>query len=65
MYLVKVDPREGRLVEAKLVPMQVRRFRQSHASAADAAWLCTLLNCLGAPLGTQVQLERDHSLTLR
>jgi poly-gamma-glutamate capsule biosynthesis protein CapA/YwtB (metallophosphatase superfamily) len=65
IYLVKVDPKQGQLVEVRLVPTQVRRFRLNRASAADAQWLYTLLNRLGAPFATQVQLESDHSLTLR
>jgi len=65
MYLVKVDPRQGQLVEARLVPMKLRRFRLNSASAADADWLCDLVNRLGAPFATQARLENDHSLTLR
>jgi poly-gamma-glutamate capsule biosynthesis protein CapA/YwtB (metallophosphatase superfamily) len=65
MYLVRVDTRQGRLVEARLVPLQVRRFRLNLASEADARWLCDLLNRQGAPFGTRGQLENDSSLTLR
>jgi poly-gamma-glutamate synthesis protein (capsule biosynthesis protein) len=65
MYLAKVDPREGGLVEARLVPMQSRRFRLNRASEADAKWLRGLLNRLGAPFGTQARLESDNSLTLQ
>jgi poly-gamma-glutamate synthesis protein (capsule biosynthesis protein) len=65
MYLFRVDPRAGRLVEARLVPLRSRRFRLARASAADAEWLCDLLNRLGGPLGTQVRLEGDHGMTLR
>jgi poly-gamma-glutamate synthesis protein (capsule biosynthesis protein) len=64
MYLVQVDPEQGRLVEVRLVPLQVRRFRLNHASETDAKWLGALLNRLGAPFGTQVQWEGDHSMTL-
>jgi poly-gamma-glutamate capsule biosynthesis protein CapA/YwtB (metallophosphatase superfamily) len=64
MYLVRVDPRRGRLGEVRLVPMQARRFRLHHASAADARWLCDLLTRLGAPFGTRVQLAADNSMTL-
>ena len=64
MYLAQVDPREGRLVGLRLVPLQARRFRLSRVSAADARWLCELLNRLGAPFGTHVQLEDDNSMTL-
>ncbi len=65
IYLVKVDPKQGWLVEGRLVPMQVRRFWLNRPSPAAVQWLCTLLNRLGAPFATRVQLERDHSLTLR
>lgn len=65
MYLIRVDPQSGRLEEARLVPMQARRFRLNRAAEADANWLCDLLNRLGAPRGTQVQLEGDNSMLLR
>jgi len=65
MYLVEVDPRQGQLLKARLVPMQVRRFRLNRASAEDSQWLCDLLNRLGAPFDTRAQLESDHSLTLQ
>ncbi len=65
MYLVQVAPQQGRLVEVRLVPLQARRFRLSRVSAADAQWLCDLLNSLGVRFGTQVQLESDNSLTLQ
>jgi poly-gamma-glutamate synthesis protein (capsule biosynthesis protein) len=64
MYLIALSPGEGRLLEARLVPMQVRQFRLCRAGEADARWLGDLLNRLGAPLGTQVQRE-EGSLTLR
>ena len=64
-YLATVDPRRGRLVGVRLVPMQVRKFRLNRASDADAKWLCDLVSELGAPSGTRAQLESDNSLTLR
>jgi poly-gamma-glutamate synthesis protein (capsule biosynthesis protein) len=65
MYLVKVDPREGSLIEARLLPMQSRRFRLGRVSAEDSQWLCDLLNRLGGPFGTHVELLDDESLILR
>jgi poly-gamma-glutamate synthesis protein (capsule biosynthesis protein) len=65
MYLVKVDPSEGRLVEARLVPLQSRRFRLRRVSAADAKWLCDLLNSLGVRFATQVELNDDNSMFCR
>lgn len=65
MYLVKVDPRQGQLVEVRMIPMRLRRFRLNRASTTDAQWLHNLLNRLGAPFGAQTQLESDYSLTLQ
>jgi poly-gamma-glutamate capsule biosynthesis protein CapA/YwtB (metallophosphatase superfamily) len=65
MYLVKVDPGGGRLVETRLVPLQSRRFRLRRVSAADAKWLCDLLNTLGVPFATQVELNDDNSMILQ
>jgi poly-gamma-glutamate synthesis protein (capsule biosynthesis protein) len=65
MVLAGVNLEDGRLVELRLVPLQVRRFRLNRAAESDAEWLCDLLNRLGAPLGTLVQQEGDNSLTLR
>jgi poly-gamma-glutamate synthesis protein (capsule biosynthesis protein) len=65
MYLARLDPQEGRLVELRLVPMQSRRFRLSRASEEDAKWLQGLLSRLGERFGTHVQMEGDNSLTIR
>jgi poly-gamma-glutamate synthesis protein (capsule biosynthesis protein) len=64
-YFVRVDPREGRLVGARLVPFRSRRFRLGRVRGEDAAWLCGLLNRLGEPFGTRAELEGDDSMTLR
>jgi len=64
MYLVDVDSESGRLLSARLVPMQMRRFRLEHTSAADAAWLCHLLNEVGTQFTTHARLEKDNSFTL-
>lgn len=65
MFLVSLAPRQGRLVEARLIPLQVRQFRLHHASKSDATWLCDLLNRLGASSGTRLEMEGNHSMTLR
>jgi poly-gamma-glutamate capsule biosynthesis protein CapA/YwtB (metallophosphatase superfamily) len=64
MYLVEVDSTNGKLIAARLVPMQMRRFRLERVSAADAKWLCQLLNELGKPFGTAATLDQDNSLSL-
>ncbi|PYI96292.1 MAG: poly-gamma-glutamate biosynthesis protein [Verrucomicrobia bacterium] len=64
MYFVEVDSDSGELIAARLVPMQMRRFRLERASAADSKWLCDLLNKLGAKFNTRVNLQNDNSLVL-
>ena len=65
MYLVELDSQSGQLVSARMVPMQMRRFRLERTSAADASWLCDLLNTLGMPFGTTARLEPDNSMILQ
>ena len=62
MYLVELDSGSGELIAARLVPMQMRRFRLERASAADSKWLWNLLNELGKPFGTALRLQEDNSL---
>jgi poly-gamma-glutamate synthesis protein (capsule biosynthesis protein) len=64
MYLATLAPQEGRLLEARLVPLQIRRFRLNRAPPQDAKWLCDLLNRLGSSLGTRVQMEDDGRMSL-
>jgi poly-gamma-glutamate synthesis protein (capsule biosynthesis protein) len=64
MYLVELDSDSGELIAARLVPMQMRRFRLERASVADSRWLCDLLNKLGAKFNTRVKLQSDNSLEL-
>jgi poly-gamma-glutamate capsule biosynthesis protein CapA/YwtB (metallophosphatase superfamily) len=64
MYLVDVDSASGELINARLVPMQMRRFRLERASATDAGWLSKLLNQLGKRFATQTCLESDNNLSL-
>jgi poly-gamma-glutamate capsule biosynthesis protein CapA/YwtB (metallophosphatase superfamily) len=64
MYLVQVDPRDGRLASGRFVPMQVRRLQLNRASAADARLLHLLLNRLGEPFATEVELADDNTMNL-
>jgi poly-gamma-glutamate synthesis protein (capsule biosynthesis protein) len=64
MYLVQMDSQQGHMMAAEMVPMQMRRFRLSRASAVDAGWICALLNRLSASFGTQVRLVQDKSMVL-
>ena len=64
MYLIELDSCSGELIAARLVPMRMRGFKLERASAADARWLCNLLNQLGAQFSTGATLEKDNSLIL-
>jgi len=64
MHLVELDSDSGELIAARLVPMQMHRFRLQRASAADAKWLSDLLNKLGTKFNTRVKLQSDNSLKL-
>ena len=64
IYLVNVDPQNGQLVSARLVPMQMRRFRLERVSVSDAKSVCNLLNELGKDSGTGARLEDDNRLIL-
>src|SRR6266480_4194242 len=64
MYLVDMDSQGGQLLSARLVPMNMQRFRLERTSASDAKWLCNLLNELGKPFATMTHLGEDNTLTL-
>ena len=62
MYLIELDSCSGELIAARLVPMRMRRFRLERASAADARWLCNLLNQLGKQFSTGCNLGERQQL---
>ncbi len=64
MYLVRLDPADGRLLEARLVPVTMRGLRLQRGSAADAEGILQLLNTLGARFSTRVHRRQDDSLIL-
>jgi len=64
MYLVELDSSNGELINARLVPMQMRHFRLERASVADTKWLCNLLSQPGERFGTWIGLGGDNSMTL-
>ena len=64
LYLLRIDPRRGRLVQAKLVPLQMSRFRLQRASDAEVGWAHQRLNELGSPFGTSLQRDPENHLIL-
>jgi poly-gamma-glutamate synthesis protein (capsule biosynthesis protein) len=65
MYLADVDARDGRLVQTRLVPLHLERFRMNRASKDDALWLGEVLNREGLRFGTRVEPGADNSMALR
>ncbi|MFE3659329.1 CapA family protein [Streptomyces sp. NPDC059165] len=67
LYFPSLDAETGELAALRIVPMQARRMRLQHASAADGGWLCEVLSRAGRPFGTVVEPEwgGDGGLTLR
>ncbi len=64
MYFARSDPQTGRLLELRMVPTRIRRFRIERASADERDWLREILNREGKRLGTRVELV-DGDLLLR
>ncbi len=64
MYLPTLDAGTGRLLRLELVAMQMERFRSCRAAAADAAWLCAVLDREGRRSGTRARLLPDHRIEL-
>jgi poly-gamma-glutamate capsule biosynthesis protein CapA/YwtB (metallophosphatase superfamily) len=65
MYFVTLDVATGELVNLMMVPMQIKRFRLSHASPKDALWLQQILDRESRLLGTKVGLvDRYDRLAL-
>ncbi|MFG2355450.1 CapA family protein [Streptomyces sp. NPDC048521] len=65
LYLVSVEPGDGRLTGLRMVPFQARRMRLEHASAQDTAWLRAVLDRHARALGTRVEHGDDGTLTVR
>lgn len=65
LYLARIDPQTGALLELRMTPMQIKHFKLNRASAEDALWLSRRLTREGEEFGTRVELQPDGSLVLR
>lgn len=65
MYLPRIDPATGRLIDLAMTPFQIRRLRLQRAGRADAAWLRDTLNRRSSAFGTRIVLGEDDRLYLR
>jgi poly-gamma-glutamate synthesis protein (capsule biosynthesis protein) len=64
MYLPELEAGSGRLLRLELVATRMKRFRVQRAAAADARWLCAVLNREGARFGTRARLMADGRIVL-
>ncbi|GGS02868.1 putative polyglutamine synthesis accessory protein [Streptomyces humidus] len=65
LYLVSVEAVTGRLVDARMAPLQARRMRLEHASPEDTEWLRAVLDRHSREFGTRIDGGPDGALTLR
>jgi len=64
MYLPELEAGSGRLIQLELAVMQIRRFRVGRASAADARWLCAVLDREGRRFGTRALRGTDNRIEI-
>ena len=63
MFLSSLEVPSGILIELKMIPFRIRRFRLERAGREDAFWLQATLDRESRKFGTRVALERDGSLS--
>jgi poly-gamma-glutamate capsule biosynthesis protein CapA/YwtB (metallophosphatase superfamily) len=64
MYFASLRRGTGELAELRMVPLQARRLRLSHASGPDRRWLAGTLGRISRPFGPAVELAPDGLLVL-
>ncbi len=64
IYLASVMAGTGRLAALRMMPMQARKMRLCHATAADSAWLQALLERISQPFGSRIGQQPDGALAL-
>jgi poly-gamma-glutamate synthesis protein (capsule biosynthesis protein) len=65
LYLPRLDPTSGELVELSMAPLQARQMRLHRASHRDAKWLRTVLDRVSGTFGSRIDLGSDGLLKLR
>jgi poly-gamma-glutamate synthesis protein (capsule biosynthesis protein) len=64
MYLPLLSRSAGDVLQLRMIPFQIRKFRLNRASVEDAAWLRDTLDRESARLGTRITLTADNTLSL-
>jgi poly-gamma-glutamate capsule biosynthesis protein CapA/YwtB (metallophosphatase superfamily) len=65
LYLPRLDPFSGKLLELQMAPVQARRLRLNRASGNDVDWLRTVLDKVSRRFGSGVDSTPAGMLRLR
>jgi poly-gamma-glutamate synthesis protein (capsule biosynthesis protein) len=65
LYLPRLDPSSGELVELRMAPLQARQMRLHRASQRDTRWLRMVLDKVSRHFGSRIDLGSDGLLVLR
>jgi poly-gamma-glutamate capsule biosynthesis protein CapA/YwtB (metallophosphatase superfamily) len=65
LYLPRLNPISGELVELRMAPLQARQMRLHRASRRDAVWLRAVLDKASRRFGSRIDLGSDGMLRLR
>jgi poly-gamma-glutamate capsule biosynthesis protein CapA/YwtB (metallophosphatase superfamily) len=63
MYLPRLCAATGKLIDLRLAPFKIARFRLQRASAADAAWLQQRLTSISRPFRVELRTDRNGVLS--
>ena len=64
-WVVTLDQVSADVVELRILPYRLRRFRLERAPAADAAWLAATLDRYSRPLGSNIESAPNGTLRAR
>jgi hypothetical protein len=62
LYLPAVDPRSGALLELRLLPFRIERFRLTQPSRDDVRWLVDVLRREYRPFGVGIEQVDETAL---
>jgi poly-gamma-glutamate synthesis protein (capsule biosynthesis protein) len=64
MYFASIDPEDGRLLEFKMTPLQIRNFRLNRPAPQDAAWLRNVLDRECRLFGVRIDAAEEGRFAL-
>jgi len=65
LYIPRVEPSDGHLIELEMRSFQMRRFRLKNATPADVEWVRLTLNRTGEQFGVEVVSDEGGGLLAR